>query len=682
MGPKSKKQGASDKSKDVQDTEDPLQALVFVDSFETKFVPFTTERPRCLLPLVNVPLIEYTLEFLALNEVEEVILYCGMHTEKVNEYLQGSKWTQESSPFRVETIRSTSRSIGDAMRDLDKRAILGGDFIVVYGDVVSNLPLGKALAEHKARRAVDKNAIMTMALREAGSLHRSKAQEVLSTFVLDVDKDRCLQYAQIDPDSSSSNLELEPDTLSGHANVDIRTDLIDCGIDICTPDVLALWTDNFDYEHPRRGFLHSVLKDYELNGKTIHTHIFDERYAARVRNLQAYDAVSKDVIFRWTYPITPDSNMHADDSCVYRKRDIYRGHSSGSRKLHGLGRGSVIGKQTKIGEGTTISRSVLGRDCVIEKNCKIEDSYIWDAVTIKERSIIRNSIVGHDAVIHEGAQVLSGSLVSFGAVLPAHTIVTNGQHVVHVPNQNVTDDHEKDVFSADDTRDQKTRLASSHSISTLRSEDLDDGGGFDISSHHRSSVTSLTSDDSHAAQASKGFLTEASGSIYDSLKQKHDVANIQLELQALRMSSNASEHEVRKAVVSGLVKFAVEARKEGTGLKQVLASNKTLVEKTIFDEGEGQPRDQVDFLLLAQNELCKYTDGDTTLAAICNDLYLMDDFEEDLFEAEAFQEWWKDERATANDALRQVRNKCQKFMEVLEENEDEEDEDDTGSDSE
>jgi hypothetical protein len=37
-----------------------------------RFRPITVEKPKVLLPLVNVPLLEYTLEWLALNKVEEV----------------------------------------------------------------------------------------------------------------------------------------------------------------------------------------------------------------------------------------------------------------------------------------------------------------------------------------------------------------------------------------------------------------------------------------------------------------------------------------------------------------------------------------------------------------------------------------------------------------------------------
>ena len=46
------------------DFEDRLQAVVLTESFEDRFQPLTTVKPRCLLPLANTPLIEYTLEFL------------------------------------------------------------------------------------------------------------------------------------------------------------------------------------------------------------------------------------------------------------------------------------------------------------------------------------------------------------------------------------------------------------------------------------------------------------------------------------------------------------------------------------------------------------------------------------------------------------------------------------------
>ncbi|KAM9912855.1 hypothetical protein OXX69_002148, partial [Metschnikowia pulcherrima] len=72
MPPKNKKQ-----KEIVQD--ERFQAIVLTDSFETRFMPLTSVKPRCLLPLANVPLIDYTLEFLAKAGVNEVYLMCSSH---------------------------------------------------------------------------------------------------------------------------------------------------------------------------------------------------------------------------------------------------------------------------------------------------------------------------------------------------------------------------------------------------------------------------------------------------------------------------------------------------------------------------------------------------------------------------------------------------------------------------
>ena len=37
--------------------------------------------------------------------------------------------------------------------------------------------------------------------------------------------------------------------------------LQDCYIDICSPEVLSLFTDNFDYQHLRRHFVKGLLVD-------------------------------------------------------------------------------------------------------------------------------------------------------------------------------------------------------------------------------------------------------------------------------------------------------------------------------------------------------------------------------------------------------------------------------------
>ena len=59
-------------------------------------------------------------------------------------------------------VGSGCRSAGDCLRALDQSGALAGEFVLVCGDVVSNLDLGAVVAEHRARRETDPNAIMTM----------------------------------------------------------------------------------------------------------------------------------------------------------------------------------------------------------------------------------------------------------------------------------------------------------------------------------------------------------------------------------------------------------------------------------------------------------------------------------------------------------------------------------------
>lgn len=47
---------------------------------------------QVLCPLVNVPMIDYTMEFLARNDVREVFVFCVSHAKQLEEYLQSSTW--------------------------------------------------------------------------------------------------------------------------------------------------------------------------------------------------------------------------------------------------------------------------------------------------------------------------------------------------------------------------------------------------------------------------------------------------------------------------------------------------------------------------------------------------------------------------------------------------------------
>jgi hypothetical protein len=52
----------------------------------------------------------------------------------------------------------------------------------------------------------------------------------------------------------------------------VRTDLLDTNISICSPEVLMMFSDNFDYQTLKRDFVVGTLSEEEL-GKKIYLHV-------------------------------------------------------------------------------------------------------------------------------------------------------------------------------------------------------------------------------------------------------------------------------------------------------------------------------------------------------------------------------------------------------------------------
>jgi hypothetical protein len=65
-------------------------------------------------------------------------------------------------------------SPGDAMRDIYTRGLVTSDFVLVMGDLVSNVRIDEVVKVHKERRKNNKDAIMTMVVKESGVRHRTR----------------------------------------------------------------------------------------------------------------------------------------------------------------------------------------------------------------------------------------------------------------------------------------------------------------------------------------------------------------------------------------------------------------------------------------------------------------------------------------------------------------------------
>ena len=620
-----------------------------------------------------------------------------------------SKWTKDTSPFSVEIVRSASKSVGDAMRDLDQKQLVKGDFLCVYGDVVANVSIEAALVAHRARREKKKNAIMTMLLREAGESHRTKSKHMRPCFVIDPEVERCVHYEQVWP-RRSTRLDIAEEVLKDHVEIEIREDLIDCGIDICTPEVLAQWSDNFDWQAPRRGFLYGVLKDFETNNLTIHTHVLSEGYAARVKNLRAYDAISKDVVSRWTYPLTPDSNLLADQSfqlgkgCVYKEDEVILARSCK------VGPKTIVGRGTTVGEGSSISNSVIGRRCVIGRKVKIDGAFIWDDARIGDNTVVEKAVIANDAVVGKGCTISCGALLSYGVRIADHATVDDSARITRHKRKRGHDDDgimrgitdpkvvgeggEGFLLELDEEEEDvvESVLAGVQDLDISMiddsASDLDSDAESEAEYQHQRSTsrsesfTSITSDEGGetAHRVAADFHHEAVASIFDSLQKDEDPDTIQLELRSYFLATNAESKSLRRAVAVAFSKRMASLVESGKSPKDAVAAtipgNKLLIWGCVVKGADGKD-EQAEFMLFLQADLVHRQQGSKLLLFASNALATGD-----LVVAEGFETWWEDPRSWATEELKEVRKETKQLVDVLvgddeDESDEEEDEDDS-----
>lgn len=162
----------------------------------------------------------------------------------LQEYIESKPWPPSVTVTCLSS--STCLSAGDALREIDAMGIVRSDpFVLINGDVVSNMKLADAIAFHKEKKKVDNNAVMTVALKAVQK--NSAVVPILDDLVVAMDR-TSNQILLFDNDVTSKDIRIPLEVMADHPAVSLRTDLLDCHVDICSPEFLLQFSDNFDYQ--------------------------------------------------------------------------------------------------------------------------------------------------------------------------------------------------------------------------------------------------------------------------------------------------------------------------------------------------------------------------------------------------------------------------------------------------
>lgn len=222
---------------------DVLQAVVLADDFTTSLTPLHNLFPSILMPVINAPLLDYTIETLIKSKIQEVFLYCSSHVELLKKYVNERNYKNITISL---IVSDGCRSFGDALRDIYTKGWIRGYFVLLRGNAFVNTDLEALLNVHRLKVKKDKGAAMTMVLRNFGSTKNTLLDEETSLVVSDKSSNKILHYTKLK--NSEKKVKLELNWFLEHSEVKINTCYLDTHIYLCSPSVLALFADNFDYQ--------------------------------------------------------------------------------------------------------------------------------------------------------------------------------------------------------------------------------------------------------------------------------------------------------------------------------------------------------------------------------------------------------------------------------------------------
>jgi mannose-1-phosphate guanylyltransferase len=115
-----------------------MQAIILAGGRGKRLRPITDYIPKPLVPIKNIPIIEWQLKYLKKFGVDEVIICTGYKQEMVENYLDVKKTEMKIKYSIEETPLGTGGAIKKAGKMIKEKS-----FFVINGDTITNIDLKK-----------------------------------------------------------------------------------------------------------------------------------------------------------------------------------------------------------------------------------------------------------------------------------------------------------------------------------------------------------------------------------------------------------------------------------------------------------------------------------------------------------------------------------------------------------
>jgi mannose-1-phosphate guanylyltransferase len=357
-----------------------VQAVILVGGEGTRLRPLTSRQPKPVITLVDRPFLVYMLEWLRGHGVDDVILSCGFEPTKVREALGDGSSLGLKLRYVVEPEpRGTAGALkyaADELGGLDER------FLMLNGDVLTDVDVGAQLAQHEATGAVATLGLVPVEDPSAYGLVLCDAANAVVGFLE----------------------KPAPSQLNG-----IDRYFISAGIYVLERSVLDLIPSGRNVSIEREIWPRLV-------GDGLHGSHADGAYWMDIGTPERYLQGTFDIL---------EGNVRT--GVAERLGDGFLAVAGDVESAGRIVPPAVVGSGCVIGEGAHVgSLVVLGDGVRVGAGARVERAVVLDGVTVGAGAQLTDCIVAADATIADGAVVRGGAVLGEGVRVGAGNVLGAG----------------------------------------------------------------------------------------------------------------------------------------------------------------------------------------------------------------------------------------------------------------
>jgi len=327
-----------------------LKALILAGGFGTRLRPLSCTRPKTLFPIVNKPLLQWTFERLAKNDVTDAILAVNHQTEFLLKQYRiprcGVRITYSRDP------PGKPLGTGGPVKKAEKLLDHDFPFLVLNGDIFADVNYKEIVKIDKKKKAV-----ATIAL------HR-------------VEDPTRYGVAELDENNRIRRFVEKPPSETAPSN------FINAGVYVLHPEIFKYIPENRAVSLEREVFP-TLAEDGKLYG-----HMFDGLWSD-IGEPEDYLEINKTLLNPF------DTSQKFEE----RKKVEVKNPVAFDKEVS-IGEKSVIGPYT-----------ILGRHVIVGKNVHIRDSVIFQNTSIGDSSSINGAVIGEGANIGKEVKIGKGCIV-------------------------------------------------------------------------------------------------------------------------------------------------------------------------------------------------------------------------------------------------------------------------------